>query len=122
MKMRSAVIISLGMAVLTLGLSTAGMAEEESTAVVQGRMRKLGRGIANVATAPAELIRTPELVGRRDGALSAVTVGVLQGAWRTVLRAVAGAYEVATFFVEAPPGFEPIIKPEFVWQHGSWTE
>jgi len=122
MRKRRAAVVGLGVAVLTLGLATIGMAEEESSAVVKGRMRKLGRGIANIATAPAELIRTPELVGRRDGALSAMTVGLLQGAWRTVLRAAAGIYETATFFVEAPPGYEPILHPEFVWQHGAWTE
>lgn len=122
MGMRSAVVICMGMVVLTLGVSAVGLADEESTASVQGRMRKLGRGIANVATAPAELIRTPELVGRRDGYLSAITIGVLQGTWRTVLRAVAGVYEVATFYLEIPPGFEPVMKPEFVWQHGGWVE
>lgn len=122
MRKRKAAVVGIGGAILTLGLATIGMAQEESSAVVQGRMRKLGRGIANIATAPAELIRTPELVGRREGYLTAMTVGVMQGAWRTVLRAVAGIYETATFFVEAPPGYEPIFHPEFVWQHGAWTE
>jgi len=122
MRKRKAVVVGMGVAILTLSLATIGVAQEESSAVVQGRMRKLGRGIANVATAPAELIRTPELVGRREGYLTAMTVGVMQGAWRTVLRAVAGIYETATFFVEAPPGYEPIFHPEFVWQHGAWTE
>lgn len=122
MRKRKAAVIGIGVAILTLGLATIGMAEEESSAVVRGRMRKLGRGIANIATAPAELLRTPELVGRREGYLSAATVGILQGVWRTVLRAVAGVYETATFFVEVPPGYEPIFQPEFVWQHGGWTE
>jgi putative exosortase-associated protein (TIGR04073 family) len=122
MRTRKAAMVGVGAAILTFGLATIGMAQEESSWVVKGRMRKLGRGIANIATAPAELIRTPELVGRREGYLSAATVGVLQGAWRTVVRAAAGVFEVATFFVEVPPGYEPIFHPEFVWQHGAWTE
>ena len=97
-------------------------AEGTSASWVDLSLRKLGRGIANLATAPAELIRTSELVGRRDGYLGALTIGLLQGAWRTVLREVVGAFEVTTFCIEVPAGFGPLMKPEFVWQHGDWSE
>lgn len=106
---------------LALGMSASSVvfADEPGQS---GMLRKLGRGIANIATCPAELLRTPELVGRRDGYLAGLTVGILQGAWRTIVRGVSGVYEVATFYAEIPKGYEPLVKPEFVWAHGNWAE
>jgi putative exosortase-associated protein (TIGR04073 family) len=54
------------------------------------------------------------LVWSHDGYLAGATVGVFQGAWRTILRGAAGIFEVATFYLEIPKGFEPLIRPEFV--------
>lgn len=84
--------------------------------------RKLGRGIANMATCPLELMRVPTLVGRQDGYLAAMSVGLLQGAWQGIVRGVAGIVEVGTFFVEVPKNYAPLVTPEFVWRHGSWAE
>ena len=89
---------------------------------IEGALRKLGRGIANVATCPAELIRTPEAVRIKDGFLASISVGVLQGAWRTVQRGVVGLFEVATFYAEVPADFKPIMQPEFVFAHGDWVQ
>jgi putative exosortase-associated protein (TIGR04073 family) len=84
--------------------------------------RKLGRGIANVGTCPLELLRIPEQVGRRDGYLSGMTVGLLQGLWGGVLRGVAGVFEIATFYAELPKDYGPLVHPEFIFAHGSWVE
>ena len=84
--------------------------------------RKLGRGVANIATAPVELIRVPTLLGRSDGYLSAMSVGIVQGAWQAVRRVVAGVVEVATFYADSPKGSGPLVTPEFVWSHGHWNE
>ena len=113
--------------VLTLGIATptfAGMpasAMEERSVYVDGILRKLGRGIANVATCPLELPRTIEVVERREGWGAGLTVGILQGIWRTLLRGTAGIYEVVTFYAEAPEGFKPIITPEFVFGVPTWS-
>lgn len=108
--------------VAVLGSASAAFAEEGQSSAVDGMLHKLGRGIANIATCPAELIRTPELVGQKDGFLAAVSVGVLQGAWRTILRGVTGVFEVATFYAEIPKDYAPLMKPEFVFAHGDWVE
>lgn len=109
-----AAIILLGITPLaSAGLPAA--AQEDRSRYVEGMLRKLGRGIANIVTCPAELLRVPEEVGRRDGYVAALTVGPLQGVWRTLLRGVTGIYEVATFYAENPHGFEPLIKPEFAF-------
>ena len=119
----------LGIVVLVVGLASPAAAEIPASsddtvkkADINGMMTKLGRGIANVVTCPLELIRTPTLVGRRQGYLASLTVGIAQGAWRTVQRGVIGLFEIATFYAEIPDNFEPIMKPEFVHAHGAWSE
>ena len=107
-----------GMLGLWVGTASAGLppqAIEERSMAVDGALRKLGRGIANIATCPVELLRTPELVGQRDGYTAALTVGVLQGLWRTVLRGLGGVFEIVTFYAEIPEGYDPLIMPEFVF-------
>ena len=106
-----------------LVLSLAGSAQAaEGSAYVDGMLRKLGRGIANIATSPGELLRTPAVVSQKDGNLAGATIGIVQGAWRTVLRALTGVFEVVTFYAEVPANFEPLMQPEFVWHHGNWAE
>ena len=113
-----------GMLVLLVlfGFCIAASAETDHSAYVNGALRKLGRGIANIATCPGEIVRTASVVGRDKGIVAETSVGIVQGLWRTVLRGVTGVYEVGTFFVEAPKGFEPIMKPEFIWANNSWQE
>jgi len=111
---------------LSFGLMTPAFAEdtqeESQLTYAEGSMRKLGRGIANIATCPGEILRMTDIVARRDGYLAATSVGLLQGVWRTLLRGGAGVYDTLTFFVEWPDDFRPLILPEFVFAHGSWAE
>lgn len=58
---------------------------------------KLGRGLGNIAFAVTELPDTMKRVQRTDGTKAAWSVGLVDGAWRTVKRVGYGAYEVATF-------------------------
>lgn len=108
-------------AAVGLGL-TASALSAEGASYTDGMLRKLGRGIANVATCPGELLRTPTLLGHREGYLSAMTVGVVQGLWRTVLRGGVGVFEIATFYAEIPKDFKPMMMPEFIHADGAWVE
>jgi len=83
--------------------------------------RKLGRGIANVTTAPLEVLRTISLVSQQHGNLAGLTVGVVQGVVAAVVREVAGVVEVATFCIPIPKDFGPLVRPEFVWAYGDWV-
>ena len=100
-------------------------ADEPETASVtwwSQACRKLGRGVANVLTGPLELLRTPYLVGQRDGGVARITVGVVQGLSAGLVREVAGAVEILTWLIPFPtPGFAPLVTPEFVYAHGDWT-
>ena len=124
MKTRSRWVALLSAAVIMAGAAATACADEASpsSSRVDGMLRKLGRGLANIVTCPAELIRTPDRVGRKDGYVAALSVGVIEAAWRTVQRAVVGLFEVATFYAEIPPGYGPLMKPEFVWAHGDWGD
>jgi putative exosortase-associated protein (TIGR04073 family) len=87
-----------------------------------GAVRKLGRSVANLATAPLELVRKPQLIRHRDGGVAAVTVGVAQGVRSMVERAGAGVIELLTFPVPFPRAeFQPLVTPEFVYSHGEWV-
>jgi putative exosortase-associated protein (TIGR04073 family) len=120
MMSRQRQVVSATCAVLMLaGLAMpASAAEEAEPSYVRGMLRKLGRGITNVVTCPAELLRQPERMIQEEGPLQALSVGILQGAWMALVRGTVGLYETATFFVENPDGFEPILKPEFVFGEG----
>ncbi len=110
------------MCAFIMGVAGSAWSDTSASPSENGRLRKLGRGLANVITCPFELVRTPLAIGHRDGDVAAVTVGIVEGAWRTVCRGVIGVYEIATFYSEHPKGFAPIIQPEFVWAQGSWVE
>jgi putative exosortase-associated protein (TIGR04073 family) len=80
-------------------------------------MRKFGRGVANIVTAPLEIVNQPlnylyrtESGGVIPG-ITAVVIGVPAGVGWMVYRLLSGALDVATFPL---PFWRPVIKPEFV--------
>jgi len=119
-----ACLVAASTAASTASAGTAGAADEIAGGHprVDGALHKLGRGLSNIATAPAELLRVPTLVSRKDGYVAGSTVGLVKGVWLVVVRAVTGVYEVVTFPVEVPKGYGPLLHPEFVWEHGDWNE
>lgn len=84
--------------------------------VVDGMANKLARGIANVATGWLEFPKQIALTNQEEGAAMAWTVGPLKGIGMTVVRTVAGAGEVATFYMAYPGFFDPFLDPPYVWQ------
>ncbi len=107
---------------IVFGVVTSAWAGEGAPSRVEAMLGKLGRGVANVATCPLELIRTPTLVGRAKGTIAGATTGVFQGVERTVVRGSVGVFEVLTFWLEVPKGFAPFVTPEFIWTDGNWAE
>lgn len=114
----STVVITLGVYGLAGSLAAAEVAP---TSYSDGVSRKLGRGLANVVTAPLELIRTPYLVSQRDGAVAGGSVGTVKGLWAAVVRELAGVVETVTCLFPIPKDFQPLIQPEFVYAHGDWV-
>ena len=119
-KHRGAGMVMVAVAAMVLNLPQIAHADE---AYRNGSARKLGRGFANVVSAPLEVLRKAYLVGQKDGGLAGMTVGVVQGVSAAIIREGAGIVEVLTFFTPVPVAdFQPLVTPEFVFVNGNWAE
>jgi putative exosortase-associated protein (TIGR04073 family) len=89
-------------------IPTAALARDSSA-------RKVGRGFANlslgVLAIPGEITRTT----RSSGPFVGATWGLTKGIGMMVASEVVGVWEVLTCPFETPPGFKPILSPEFPW-------
>ena len=79
--------------------------------------RKLGRGFMGILTGVFELPGNMVQEGREHGVLYGATVGLLMGTGKFVARELIGVYEVVTAQFQAPPGYQPILEPEYPWQY-----
>ena len=84
--------------------------------VVSGMAGKAGRGVANLATGWLEFPKQIYETAAQDGTAQAIFLGPLKGIGMTVLRTLAGAGELATFFVPFPGFYDPYIDPPYIWQ------
>ncbi len=91
---------------------------EDSSAqsIVSGMSGKASRGIANVATGWLELPMQIYVASKEGDTAKAVFLGPLMGIGMMVARTVAGAVELATFFVPYPGFYDPLIDPPYVWE------
>lgn len=96
--------------VLILALAAPAMASARDSAA-----RKVGRGAANltlgVLAVPGEMVQTT----RESGPFIGATWGFAKGVGMFVASELVGLWEVVTCPFETPPGFKPILKPEFPW-------
>ena len=76
---------------------------------------KLTRGFINIVTGWVEIPKRISETSRSAGAWSGYTWGLLRGLGHGFIRTAAGFYEFVTFPFPAPPGYEPVIQPEYVF-------
>jgi putative exosortase-associated protein (TIGR04073 family) len=76
---------------------------------------KLGRGATNTATGWVEVPKKIQETSKKSGAGLGWSWGLLRGLGHGFVRTAAGAYEVVTFPFPAPPGYESVIFPEYVF-------
>jgi putative exosortase-associated protein (TIGR04073 family) len=89
-----------------------------------GPIEKLGRGVANVAFGPLELLIKPYDVNQQKGAIAALTYGVFKGIAFVVAREVVGVVDIITFPMPLPGctddpedegwGYGPMMRPPWV--------
>ncbi len=80
---------------------------------------KFTRGLANVGLSPFELPETMWDEGKQldgYGIASALTVGVVKGAFNVIKRAAVGAFELVTFPLPVPADYEPILDPPTLFE------
>ena len=76
---------------------------------------KLTRGFMNIITGWVEIPKRIHETSQTSGAMSGFTWGLLRGIGHGFIRTAAGFYEFFTFPFPAPPGYEPVIRPEYVF-------
>ncbi|MDD5698721.1 MAG: exosortase system-associated protein, TIGR04073 family [Victivallaceae bacterium] len=89
-----------------------------------GPLEKIGRGVANVAFGPLELVQQPLDVAQDKGNIAALTYGVFKGVAMTVAREVVGVIDIITFLMPLPGctddpedigwGYGPMLRPAWV--------
>ncbi len=107
---------------LLVATLTPAMAVEELES--SGPITKLGRGVANIAFGPLELLKQPYDINQNMGAIPSLTYGVLRGVCYTVAREVVGVIDIVTFPMPLPGctddpedygwGYGPLMRPAWV--------
>lgn len=80
-------------------------------------VRKLQRGFLNIALSPIEISRELDSEKKVDSFVPSWFSGIGRGSFYAVGRALAGVYDMLTFFAPVPAGYEPLVSPEFAWEH-----
>ena len=78
-------------------------------------LTKLTRGFVNLVTGWVEVPKRIQETAQDNGALAGFTWGLLRGIGYGFVRTAAGGYELLTFPFPAPPDYEPVIDPEYVF-------
>ena len=78
-------------------------------------MTKLTRGLINIVTGWVEIPKRVQETSYESGAAAGYTWGILRGIGHAFIRTAAGAYELVTFPFPAPPGYQPVIQPEYIF-------
>lgn len=113
MKKVCAMLICL-MAVSVIPCPSARAAELEEPGT---RMRKLQRGFLNIALSPMDVFAELKKSKKEENIIPGWVGGLGRGSVFAVGRVLTGAFEMVTFFVPVPSNYEPIVQPEFAWQH-----
>ena len=101
----------LAACILAVAVLLPGIAEaKEYTAA-----RKLGRGLAAMTTSFLEIPGNIVKTNREKGAAAAATLGFATGLGKLVTRTLVGVYEFISAPFAVPPGYKPILDPEFPW-------
>ena len=80
---------------------------------------KLTRGFVNLITGWVEIPKRIQETSQSSGAFAGFTWGLLRGIGYGFIRTAAGGYELVTFPFPAPPGYEPVMEPEYVFSDDS---
>lgn len=114
----------LAVLVLLLGVTRVAFADiQDPPSNDYGPTRKLGRGIANLFLAPAEIPVTIATVNKNEGNAAGATYGVVRGVGRTAARHVAGFLEIVLWpFPAFRESYYPLLPSDIPWIHAGYSE
>jgi putative exosortase-associated protein (TIGR04073 family) len=88
-----------------------------------GPTRKLGRGLANLVLAPAEIPVTICRVNTAEGNSAAAGYGVVRGIGRSGARHIAGLLEILLWPIPAyRQSYYPLLPSDIPWIHAGYSE
>lgn len=101
---------------MCLVLSVAGGSVVEASPA-----KKLYRGAVNILTAPVEVPKQARAYWIKGAQITPhilawIASGMVWGVVQTVKRAGSGVWDVVTFPFEKPEKYEPLLKPDYVFQ------
>ena len=121
MRFGKSVVASVILAVMMIGVSVQAAPDDPW---VMKPVEKLGRGIANVAFGPLEILIRGWDVTQELGGIAGITYGPLKGVAYCIAREVVGVIDIVTFPVPLPDcpedpegfgaGYGPIMRPAWV--------
>src|SRR3954451_2092487 len=88
-----------------------------------GPTRKLGRGVANLFLAPAEIPVTIAKVSEDEGNAAGAGYGVVRGLGRSGARHIAGLLEILLWPIPAyRQSYYPLLPSDIPWIHAGYSE
>lgn len=105
------VALFLAFALISLGAQAQAVLKDEMDS---GKaLDKLGRGVANVATGPGEILyQMPGAMESSPDYISGFVKTIFRGIKYGFLRTGAGIYDIATAPFPGPSKYKPITKPD----------
>ena len=97
---------------VSIVLAIALIASFTTLGYAQDPPKKLGRGIVNTLTGFLEVPLKVIRISKSDGVMMGVTVGLAKGIGWGFFRTLVGLYEIVTFVIPAPAGYESILDPD----------
>lgn len=108
-------VIAVIVCCLMFSVTVPARALVSSVETEDGPFSKLYRGIMNVADAPLEIPGTIIRESKEKDLYAAITHGTVTGIVATLVRAVVGVFEIATFPAAIPKDYSPILDdPQFL--------
>jgi putative exosortase-associated protein (TIGR04073 family) len=113
----SHVSISIRRATAGALLAATLLAPASAFAAQYNAARKFGRGLAGMTCGFLELPGNVVQTTRKQGFGYGLTIGVAKGLGMIVARELVGVYEFVSAPFPAPPGYKPILSPEYPWDY-----
>ena len=107
-------------AAFAIALTVCALSPEVAWAAPKSRFtpaRKVGRGFANTILGFLAIPGQMTVQTKERGPATGLLIGFGMGLGWFVASEAIGVYEILTCPFEAPPGYRPILEPEFPWQY-----